>query len=727
MAILNFEDLPSNTEVTTQYGDRGVLFPNSAFLNADPAARSGTRVLRAGDPGDEFHTGPFVIQFTSAQVRVRLFAGGNFEPANGVLRAFNSAGAIVAQDGPKPVTPNQFTTPFEVRAANPAIVRVELEMGVTVFEAIDDLEFEGEAPPPPPLEPPIVRITFPGDATELDSSDIRVQGTVTGEGLFGKVTLQMQFGLPPGSTAPGLSTTVPLIGAGTVRSFVQVVGITLAPHTLTVEAENIGGLKGSHTVRFTNLPEAIRARHAAEGGTATLGELQYGSIEGECKLAVYERGAIAAAGPTTFVVRGAIFDKWFALEDPFGIPGRLGCPTSEARDAPGGATAQDFERGRIYAGLPTGAHYVPDVFVQAIEQLGGEAATGVPLADPSDSIGVMQTWLFQQFTRLDNPQLLPSTLEIRGTPPTLWVERQGGDLSFFEGIPLAPRLPTIWQEFTCDSNLGPCNIILPTSPTSDPRLENAGDHFCNGKAWEDVLEDLVVVGAAPGWVAIRGDHVLTPILGIVTKSRKAEWDHPQVHEHHAGPPKFASDWNVFVRPFHPFRDLFADNLEKGTVELEFEAYFANAFRTAFDLPFIGDLLFASGRWIIDCQHRPFDSEIHPPAVMVHMRTVTFNGRPATEANIWVNGFYTGAPVEFEIFPPPRPSPDALLLVSKPKDSEAATDVNVEFSFRPAVWSNHVRVRFTASSRRNKVTKLGEMKWEFGRAYYGRWHVSWEAI
>jgi hypothetical protein len=109
-----------------------------------------------------------------------------------------------------------------------------------------------------------------------------------------------------------------------------------------------------------------------------------------------------------------------------------------------------------------------------------------------------------------------------------------------------------------------------------------------------------------------------------------------------------------------------------------------------------------------------------------MRTVTFNGRPATEADIWVNGFYTGAPVEFDIFPPPRASPDALLRVGKPKDSEAATDVNVEFSFTPTIWSNHVRVRFTASSRRNKVTSLGEMKWEFGRAYYGRWHVFWEA-
>ena len=36
---------------------------------------------------------------------------------------------------------------------------------------------------------------------------------------------------------------------------------------------------------------------------------------------------------------------------------------------------------------------------------------------------------------------------------------------------------------------------------------------------------------------------------------------------------------------------------------------------------------------IDCGHTPYRSEIHPPAVMVHMRTEIHNGQPATEANI----------------------------------------------------------------------------------------------
>jgi cation transport regulator len=38
----------------------------------------------------------------------------------------------------------------------------------------------------------------------------------------------------------------------------------------------------------------------------------------------------------------------------------------------------------------------------------------------------------------------------------------------------------------------------------------------------------------------------------------------------------------------------------------------------------------------------------------------WNGRPSTQANVWVNGFFTGEAVEFDLTPPPRPSPTATL-------------------------------------------------------------------
>ena len=55
------------------------------------------------------------------------------------------------------------------------------------------------------------------------------------------------------------------------------------------------------------------------------------------------------------------------------------------------------------------------------------------------------------------------------------------------------------------------------------------------------------------------------------------------------------------------------------------------------------------------------------------------------------------------------------------DEPATLAVNVEFS-TPA--STQARARFSASSRQVEVTGAGEMKWEAGRAYYGRWQVYW---
>ncbi len=713
VTTLDFEDFPAGTTLTTQYGDRGLLL-FGAFLDDDPAARSGTRVLRVDNPIHEFAPGPFVMEFTSGQARVRLFAGLTGEivsndSLDGTLRAFDEIGTLIIQDGPKLVALNSFTTAFEVASATPSIRRVELEIGTTAFEAVDDLEFEGESPAPLPTEAPVVDITSPQDSAELDGSPITVQGTVTGAALFPHAVLRMKVGRPPDSTAPPLTASMLLAGADTTRSFDLTLGIGIGPHVLTVEAENSANLQGADTVRFINLPDPIRQRFADEGGAATFGGLSYGGTEGDCKIAVYDLGAIAVAGTTTYVVRGEIFNKWFSLRDQGAALAQLGCPTSEERDALGGTRAQDFARGRIYAGQPTGAHFVPAVFVDAIEQLGGEAGTGVPIMDPSNSTGVMQTWLFQSFTRPDQPHLLPSTLEIRGSSPTLWVERQGGDLSdLFLDEPVAyPRVPTLWLQFPCSGLLGPCQV---SPPASGPPLADAGDRFCDGTTYP---------WGPPEWSAIEGNHVLTSLLGIVNKSHKAGQDNPLTHEYHAGPEDlFASDWNVSLRPLHPFGSLVAENTY---VEVEFEAYFANAFFVEFDWPFRNDLVFTGGRWIIDCGHTPYRTEIHPPFVIAHMRTDSLYGKPATEATIWVNGFYTGDPVSLDIFPPPRPSPNSLLTINKPIDAQAAYNVDVAFSI---VALTHARVGFTASPRQVEVTDAGEMKWEAGRAYTGRWYIWW---
>jgi len=209
------------------------------------------------------------------------------------------------------------------------------------------------------------------------------------------------------------------------------------------------------------------------------------------------------------------------------------------------------------------------------------------------------------------------------------------------------------------------------------------------------------------------------MIGIVKSSGMSGEDNPGAHEYYGDPPSFPSDWDIHVRPFPQFRRLFGDNTN--SLEVEVEYYFVQYFFVSTGFPNRGDLIFVSGRWIFDCGHSPYNTEIHPPSVMALMRTETYNGRPATVANIWVGGFYPGDPVDIDIFPPPRSSPDASLVVVKPLDSNAATDVKVEYS-TPSL--KHVRVRFTASPRRVPVTDNGEMKWQRGRGYQGRWYVYW---
>jgi hypothetical protein len=717
--LIDFEDLAPGTMVTAQYGPRGVLFDNN-FLAADPAAHSGTHVLRTVDPTAEvFEPIPLVITFTSPQSRVKLFAQSSDGALNGTLTAFEGAGNVVAQDGPKLVAANVFTTVFEVidQASSPRITRAELRLENGIHFAIDDLEFEG-APVVTPPSPPVVQITAPLDGAQLDASTIDIAGTVTGQGLLSTVKLTVTYGQPPESTAPPFTSDLALVGTGTTRQF-SLPGFTalLGPIVFAVTADNSGAMTGTASVTVTNLPTAIRNRFAADGGAAAFGAFRFGLFAGACKIAIYQSGAISVDGAgVTRVIRGEIFVKWLALRSIADETG-IGCPLGEARNGPGGSQAQDFQKGRIYSHVTVGTFSVPSVFVDAIDKRGGEDATGIPIAEPTSSSGVMQTWLFQRFTRPDRSDLQSSTLEIRGTPAVLWMERQSGDLSY-----PVEFSATLWESSSCSGTLGPCTVE-PT-PGPPPPISDAGTRFCHDSTYP--------IGP-PEWVPILSNYMSTPVFGVAVHSHLARIDNPFTHEmiyDENCPLKVdcPSDWNVDVFPIGlqqgiaPFTSILAGNTY---LELEYEQYYAQHAHVLMDWPQVGDLFFAAGRWIIDCGHKdPYRSELHPIFMYSKMKSEQFEGHLATRADIWVNGWYPGDPIVFDIFPPPRPTPDSTLTLSKPVDAEAALDVNVEFKLLPASAPNHVQVTFTASRREVPVTDAGEMMFQSGRGYEGQWFLYW---
>jgi len=716
--ILDFEDLAPFTRVKAQYGSRGVLFDNH-YLDTDPAAHSGTHVLRTTSLADEiFNPIPLTMTFTSPQVRVKFFAASTNFALNGTLTAFDAADNVVAQDGPKLVASNAFTTMFEVidPDGNPSITRAELHLETGIYFAIDDLEFEGEAPPPPPPKP-VVKITSPLNGGELDVSIMDIAGTVKGRGLLSPVELTMEYRRPPESTAPPFTSELPLTGTGNTRQFSlpEFSIVPFGPVTVTVTATNSGGLTGTASVTFNNLPAAIRDRFSAEGGAASFGAFRFGLFMDGCKIAVYELGAISVDdAAVTQIIRGEIFTKWLSLRGPF-EPG-IGCPLGEERDGPAGSRAQDFQKGRIYSHSTVGTFSVPSVFVDAIDKRGGEEATGIPIAEPTSSSGVMETWLFQRFTRPDRPNLQPSTLEIRGNPPVLWMERQGGDLSYREEFSA-----TLWESFPCSGTLGPCSVDPPLEKPEP--IANAGDLFCGGTTYP---------WGPPEWSPILGHYISTPIFGVAVNSHLAGEDNPFTHEHIYEidcPLKVdcPSDWNVAIQPIGPQRGIapFTSIVAENTyVELEYEQYYAQVPHIMMDWPQIGDLFFAAGRWIVDCGHTPYRTELHPIFMFAKMKMERFQGHLATRCDIWVNGWYPGDPIEFDIFPPPRPSPDAILTLNKPLDSDAAFNVNVEYNFAPGPATSYVHVKFTASPREVEVTDAGEMIFESGRGYEGQWYLFW---
>jgi len=116
---LNFEDLAVGTTVNAQYGPRGAVF-RDAYLDSDPHASSGTRVLRSIPPTAEVFTpAPLAIVFPSPQTHVAFHAGNFPGGGAGTLKVFNSGGAVIGQDGPRAVPSGTFATVFEVKLTAP--------------------------------------------------------------------------------------------------------------------------------------------------------------------------------------------------------------------------------------------------------------------------------------------------------------------------------------------------------------------------------------------------------------------------------------------------------------------------------------------------------------------------------------------------------------------------------------------------------------------------------
>jgi len=228
---IDFENLPTNTVIgpfKQLYGNRGVLVePQEGIISTTPTAHSGNKVLSAR--AAEFYTGPFVINFTSGQQRVRFFLGATVDKnptVTATLRVLNENGNQVAAFAtPEQLVPNACAKLYDIQASGPVIRRIEIFTEATdgkgnqmdVPAAIDDLTFEGN--PPPSLNLPVVKITNPVSFTQLDTSSVMVQGTVTGDSLSPVVRVTLENPAPAFDGRADLSQRPHLLFLSTTSQF----------------------------------------------------------------------------------------------------------------------------------------------------------------------------------------------------------------------------------------------------------------------------------------------------------------------------------------------------------------------------------------------------------------------------------------------------------------------------------------------------------------------------
>jgi len=321
---------------------------------------------------------------------------------------------------------------------------------------------------------------------------------------------------------------------------------------------------------------------------------------------------------------------------------------------------------------------------------------------------------------------LPSTLEISGSPPVLMVQRQGGDPAELQSaeLTLTPSTPTLEWQFSCSGPDGPCNVAPPVSPP----ISLDGPSVCVGHKIIFGCGPPLNLGTYPGdsreWQAVTDDQAMTSVQGFVHESYRGPHDNILSHSYCDStglpPPDCKSDWNIYLRPIAPFNSVLAGSAP--FLEIEYEEYYAHALEAGWGWPLQGDVLFAAGRWIVDCGHCDFHTEIHPPAVMVFSRTIQHLGRPATDAVIWVNGFYTGADVNFQVEAPPKPAPNANLVLEKPTDVTAALGLTLQLSWKAHAVSGH----FSAPLRQMLIdANTGQMFWQTLRGYQGEWILYWD--
>jgi hypothetical protein len=759
----------------TSYIQKGVFWPSSAQIITlsdkypQSTASSGSKVLVSGDTGKEFDPNPLTIKFTRDVEKVFVKTGvpwdSHGKPVTIVLRGYNINGKLLHVQSQTIKGPTGMTVAIGVAVPYPyktSIRKIVLDCGW--FEYVDDIEiwYKAGTAPAVPAKPPVVTITSP-TTPETITGKINITGSIKGEGLDPELIppkLIISYPISPESKklgVPAYFETDLVLGVNLHWIFVidgkPFLGFSLpfaldylGKNTITIKATNIAGKTGQAQVTTEYFPESIAkeyTKHLDTWKKTAFGEFIWGKRLGECTFAIYQFGGIFTSPAGTYPVWTKIFAKWKSLTSPSQPLGLLGYPTSKSRYPEGkrwgsewgsreqtvrtitDASCQDFAKGRIYDG-PKGTYYAIEPFVSAMDKLDFDANFGIPVTDPVQQNKQLLPRLWQKFEPTNSSQyfsgLTYSTMEITDNPRRLWIATP--DILGFIRVgtlgKIPSRIPTTWRSYPIGQIGEPCsNVVglIPSHGVPSSRPKRSYNYLSYDCGWT------TYPWGVPAWVHVMGKKSITSTIGTVRSSGLSSIDYHMCH-YCSVAIQDGVDWCPKIYPDPGYEDILGEKNEY--LEIEYEWCLVG-----YPLPIDpkdsskgeipgqlekGDKLFVAGRWITDCGHDdPYKTEIHPPAVMINMFTKTWQGKPATIGDmVYFDWWYPGESVEADIYPPPRPEPDAFPAFSLPK-WDAGT---VQYELLPKDCPNHVHLRITG---RKDIPSSHYPPYEAGNGqlFYGR--------
>jgi hypothetical protein len=255
-----------------------------------------------------------------------------------------------------------------------------------------------------------------------------------------------------------------------------------------------------------------------------------------------------------------------------------------------------------------------------------------------------------------------------------------------------------WQEVVDLTQTQPDRARRILAWTGHPTREDIKDHPI---PWLSSTVEGVVTNSFLSGSDYAGSHLSAPAGYWLGDDGSETWaDCGVLVARHS----LCNDWMVSVRPDPPNRFMLATDREpeagaeprpgnfsdelRGSLEGEVEQWLIpRGFR-----PEPGDRIQMVGRWVVDCGHEDWHTELHPIEAFVSAHVV----RGATLATLVVTGDWSGGTLELSLWPPARPAAERRLAWER-LALPVSRGVTIAEVPEPPDAPNHVVVRIVSTT------------------------------